>query len=71
MTAAQSAQRWPAITLRRRQARAIEYRRLAIAAGVLAEASLLAHVRGKHEEAAARWTALAILDERPTLAPQP
>jgi hypothetical protein len=53
-----------------RQVRAIEYRRLATAANVLAETSLLANVREKHEQAAARWTALAMLDERP-IEPRP
>lgn len=52
--------------VRKRQVRAAEYRRLALAADGLAQASLLSHVREKHEEAAARWTALAILDERPS-----
>ena len=51
--------------MRTRQVRAAEYRSLAIAAGALAEASLLGHVRDKHERAAARWTTLAELDERP------
>jgi hypothetical protein len=50
----------------RRELRAAEYRRLAIAAGALAETSLLIQVREKHEQAAAQWTALAILDELPT-----
>jgi hypothetical protein len=53
-----------------RHVRAIEYRRLAIAANALAETSLLANVREKHEHAAARWTALALLDERP-IEPRP
>ncbi len=53
------------IAVEKRQARAAEYRRLALAAGDLAETSSLAHVREKHERAAARWTALADLDERP------
>ena len=58
----------PRSSVEKKLVRAAEYRRLAIAAGALAEASPLAHVREKHEEAAARWTALALLDERP---PQP
>jgi hypothetical protein len=49
----------------KRQVRAAEYRRLALAADTLAENSLLAHVREKHELASARWTALAVLDEQP------
>jgi hypothetical protein len=49
--------------MRDRQLRAAEYRELASAARALADASPLAHVREKHEEAAARWTALAALDE--------
>ncbi|MBW8813000.1 MAG: hypothetical protein JF588_06200 [Caulobacterales bacterium] len=53
------------MALRKRDARAVEYRRLAIAADALAAASLLAHVREKHEHAAARWIALAVLDEQP------
>jgi hypothetical protein len=50
---------------RTRQGRAAEYRRLAAAADVLAEASTLAHVRQKHQQAATTWAALAELDERP------
>ena len=56
--------------MRKSMARAAEYRRLAIAAGALAETSLLANVREKHEQAAAKWTALAILGERP-IQPRP
>ncbi|HUO23078.1 MAG TPA: hypothetical protein VMU59_11235 [Caulobacteraceae bacterium] len=48
----------------KKEIRAVEYRRLAAAAGALAEASPLANVREKHELAAAQWTALAVLDER-------
>lgn len=55
----------------KRQARAAEYRALAIAAGVLAETSLLAHVREKHQRAAARWTDLALLNEQPIALPPP
>ena len=51
--------------MRNRNVRAAEYRRLAGAAKVLADASVLAHVREKHEHAAATWTALAEMDERP------
>jgi hypothetical protein len=50
---------------RTRQLRAAEYRRLAIEAGARAESSPLAHVREKHEQAAAQWTALAVSEERP------
>lgn len=53
----------------KRRIKAAEYRRLAAAAGVMAENSLLAHVQAKHEEAEARWTALALLDERPRPVP--
>lgn len=49
----------------KRAVRAAEYRRLAQAASVTAEASVLDHVREKHEQAAAQWEALALLDERP------
>ena len=52
--------------MQNRMVRATEYRRLAIAAAALAETSLLANVREKHEKAAATWTALATLDARPT-----
>lgn len=54
--------------MQKRDLRAVEYRSRAVAAGALAEASLLANVREKHERAAAQWTALALLDER---APSP
>ena len=49
--------------MRTREVRAAEYRSLALAADFLAAASPLAHVREKHERAAARWTTLALLDE--------
>jgi hypothetical protein len=49
-----------------RQARAEQYRRLAGIQSALIETSSLANVREKHEMAAARWSALADLDERPT-----
>lgn len=49
--------------MHRRLIRAAEYRRLAIMAGAMAETSLLDHVRGKHEAAAARWTALQLMNE--------
>jgi hypothetical protein len=49
---------------RNRAVRAAEYRRLAVAASTLAEASVLGRVREKHEFAAASWLALAALDER-------
>lgn len=55
--------------MRKREVRAAEYRQLATAALDLAEASVLTHVREKHQKAAARWTALAILDERPVQSP--
>ncbi|HEY3800456.1 MAG TPA: hypothetical protein VGL58_19055 [Caulobacteraceae bacterium] len=51
------------MTTLKRQARAAEYRDLALAATALAEASGLDHVREKHERAAARWSELAALDE--------
>lgn len=40
-----------------------DYRRFAADAEVLAAASSLDHVRAKHAGAAARWTALADLEE--------
>jgi len=46
-----------------RQVRATEYRRLAAQAAALAAGSALDHVREKHQVAAARWAALAALDE--------
>jgi hypothetical protein len=46
-----------------RQVRAVEYRRLSGQASALAQGSTLEHVREKHEVAAARWAALAALDE--------
>lgn len=52
--------------MRTKHDRAVEYRRLADAAQALADASLLDHVRAKHAQAAARWTELAEMDERPT-----
>ena len=45
--------------LRNREARLAEYERLAAHASALAEASTLAHVREKHELAAAQWRSLA------------
>ena len=51
------------MVLLKRQVRAVEYRRLALQASVLAEGSTLENVRGKHEVAAARWATLAALDE--------
>jgi hypothetical protein len=60
------------VSLRSRETRAIEYRRMAAHAADLAQASPLSHVREKHEVAAARWAALAELDERPSdAAPKP
>ena len=53
----------------KRDLRAAEYRLLALAARALADTSPLPHVREKHEVAAARWTALALLDEQPTRLP--
>lgn len=50
---------------RSRLDRAAEYRRQAIAASALAQSSQLIGVREKHEHAAARWTALALIDEEP------
>lgn len=47
----------------RRQVKAAEYRDRASDASALAVASMLAHVREKHETAAARWTQLAALNE--------
>ena len=48
-----------------RQARAAQYRLLAGAQLALMHSSELAHVRDKHELAAARWGALAEVDELP------
>ena len=48
-----------------RQARAAQYRLLADAASALMLTSELPHVRDKHELAAARWSALAEVDELP------
>jgi len=48
-----------------RQARAAKYRVQADAELALIGAASLANVREKHEMAAARWSALAELDERP------
>jgi hypothetical protein len=47
----------------KRQTRAAEYRAYAKQAQALADASPLAHVREKHELAAARWEDLAVKDE--------
>ncbi|HEX4179346.1 MAG TPA: hypothetical protein VHY32_01005 [Caulobacteraceae bacterium] len=58
-------ERAPAASLQRRQARAMEYRGRAIEASALAQASNLDNVREKHVRAAARWNALADLDEDP------
>ena len=48
-----------------RLARAAQYRNLALAQTALVDASSLPHVREKHEMAAAKWSALAELDEQP------
>ena len=48
----------------KRQIRAAEYRALALQSAALADATPLDHVREKHHLAAARWTALAEIDER-------
>ncbi|HET6969738.1 MAG TPA: hypothetical protein VFH92_01325 [Phenylobacterium sp.] len=53
----------------RREAKAAEYHGLALAAASLAASSLLDAVREKHEVAAARWLALAAMNERPIDAP--
>lgn len=53
------------MNMRRRAGRAAEYRKMAEASTILMATSTLGHVREKHELAAARWTALAELDERP------
>lgn len=47
-----------------RQAKAAAYHCRAVEATALAETSILDHVREKHEVAAARWRALAALNER-------
>ncbi len=51
----------------KREIRAAEYRDKAMAASLLAEASVLAHVREKHERAAAVWSGLAEMEERPAV----
>lgn len=48
----------------KRPAKVDLYRRLALEAATLAEASGLDHVREKHETAAAQWAALADTEER-------
>jgi len=54
----------------KRRIQATEYRGRALDASALAAASLLDHVREKHETAAARWQALAALNESDDSAPQ-
>src|SRR5688500_868089 len=49
--------------------RAAEYRRLASAAGAMAETSPLTNVREKHLAAAARWIELAVQSETVVAAP--
>jgi hypothetical protein len=49
--------------------RAADYRDKARNAAVLAGASVLAHVREKHERAAAVWSGLADLEERVPVRP--
>lgn len=51
--------------------KAAEYRSRAQEASALADASLLERVREKYEVAAARWTDLALLNERQSRAPRP
>ncbi len=46
-----------------RHVRAAVYRERASEAGALAAASILDHVRDKHERAALRWRELAAIDE--------
>jgi len=52
------------IGAQKRHARAIEYRRLAGLEQAAAAASPLDEVREKHRRSAARWLALAELDEQ-------
>lgn len=52
------------IAVLKRQVKAAEYRDRASDASALASASVLDHVREKHETAAARWIQLAALNER-------
>lgn len=52
------------IAVLKRQVKAAEYRDRASDASALAMSSQLAHVREKHETAAARWIQLAALNER-------
>lgn len=56
-------------TAQRREVRAAEYRERASASRALVDASSLQHVREKHELAAATWSALAAMDERPSSKP--
>ena len=51
----------------KREIRAADYRDKAQNASLLAEASVLAHVREKHERAAAVWSGLAEMEERPSV----
>ena len=51
----------------KREIRAADYRDKALNASVLAQASVLAHVRAKHERAAAVWSGLAEMEERPAV----
>lgn len=50
--------------MQKREIRAADYRDKAVAAARLAEASVLAHVREKHERSAAVWSGLADLEDR-------
>lgn len=56
----------PAARPLRRDVRAAEYRARALEAAALAHASVLIHVREKHETSAARWLQLAALSEADT-----
>jgi hypothetical protein len=51
-----------------RKARAAQYRNLARVQSDLGDTTSLPQVREKHVLAAARWSALAALDEQPTTA---
>jgi len=55
--------------LLKRKIRAEDYRDKARNASVLAGASALAHVREKHERAAAVWSGLADMEERAPVRP--
>ena len=56
----------PGLGPEKRRLRALEYRKLAAAAEVVAAGTTLKNVRDKHERAVLTWTALAVMNEIPT-----